>query len=338
MKLAVVGLGGEGRNALLKNVDPAFADVRALCDINPDHLTKADEILAANKRPPAKHYADWKEMLQKEDLEAVVLAPPLWLHTEMTVGCLEAGKHVLCEKMMAWDLDGLPEDAGGGEEDAAGSSRSATSASTTPSTRPPTRASSRRASSARSTTARLVWHRNQNWRRKEDAAEPRLRSRRPGATRTGSTSLNWRLYWKYSKGLLAELASHQVNISNWFFGAVPEAVHASGRRLPLQGRPRGGGPRLRHLRVPAGEDRGLLHDRVQRLRRLLRDVHGHQGDAHPEPGAPGLPVRRRAARRLPASRPRPRGRAPRSRRPRRAPRRGPRARRRRRAGATSPSA
>jgi len=39
---------------------------------------------------------------------------------------------------------------------------------------------------------------------------------------------NWRLYWRYSKGLLAELASHQVNVANWFFGAVPSAVSAVG--------------------------------------------------------------------------------------------------------------
>ena len=43
-------------------------------------------------------------MLQKEDLEAVIMAPPLWAHADIAVGCLDAGKHVLCEKMMAWDV------------------------------------------------------------------------------------------------------------------------------------------------------------------------------------------------------------------------------------------
>jgi len=40
--------------------------------------------------------------------------------------------------------------------------------------------------------------------------------------------LNWRLYRKYSRGLLAELGSHQVAIANWFFGGPPEAAYASG--------------------------------------------------------------------------------------------------------------
>jgi predicted dehydrogenase len=226
VKIAVVGLGGEGRNALLKNVDPAFADVKALCDINPAHLTKADEILAANKRPPAKHYADWKEMLQKEDLEAVVLAPPLWLHTEMTAGCLEAGKHVLCEKMMAWDLEGCRK-----MQEAAKKSGRLLEIGYQRFYNPVYQAAHEGIVKAgvlgEVYLARLVWHRNQNWRRKEDPPSPDY-DPTPWGYPDWEHLLNWRLYWKYSKGLLAELASHQVNISNWFFGAVPEAVHASG--------------------------------------------------------------------------------------------------------------
>jgi predicted dehydrogenase len=49
----------------------------------------------------ANEYDDWQEMLQKEDLEAVHIATPLWMHSSIAVGALNAGKHVLCEKMMA---------------------------------------------------------------------------------------------------------------------------------------------------------------------------------------------------------------------------------------------
>ena len=63
-------------------------------------------MIAKRGATPARHYAEWREMLQKEDLEAVIIALPLWLHADVTVACLEAGKYVLCEKMMAWDVAG----------------------------------------------------------------------------------------------------------------------------------------------------------------------------------------------------------------------------------------
>ena len=34
------------------------------------------------------------------------MAPPLWAHADIACGLMEAGKHVLCEKMMAWDAAG----------------------------------------------------------------------------------------------------------------------------------------------------------------------------------------------------------------------------------------
>jgi hypothetical protein len=43
-------------------------------------------------------------MIQKEKLEAVVLASPLFTHADIAVACMEAGLHVLSEKMMAWDV------------------------------------------------------------------------------------------------------------------------------------------------------------------------------------------------------------------------------------------
>src|SRR5262249_29692688 len=98
VRLGFIGVGGEGR-VLLSQVDPAVGSVKAMADINPSQLAKADEVLKKNNQPPATHYAEWKDMLEKENLEGVVMAVPLWAHAEITAGCLEAGKHVLCEKM-----------------------------------------------------------------------------------------------------------------------------------------------------------------------------------------------------------------------------------------------
>jgi predicted dehydrogenase len=236
VRVGFIGLGGQGRSALLRNTDPAFAEVKAFCDVNPSHLAKADEVLAEAKKPAAKHYDDWKEMLQKEDLEAVILAPPLWLHTAMTVACLEAGKHVLCEKMMAWDLEGCRR-----MQEAAKKTGRLLEIGYQRFYNPVYQAAHEGIIKAGLLGdiyhARLVWHRNGTWRRQEDPPAPGFDASRWGYP-TFDHLVNWRLYWRYSKGLLAELASHQVNISNWFFGAVPTAVTGAGGvyRFPEGGR------------------------------------------------------------------------------------------------------
>ena len=52
VRVGFIGVGGQGRS-LLRNVDPVFADLRAMCDINPTSLALADKVLVEGKRPPA---------------------------------------------------------------------------------------------------------------------------------------------------------------------------------------------------------------------------------------------------------------------------------------------
>lgn len=225
VRVGFVGVGAQGR-VLLQNVDPAYAEVRALCDINPASLAMADAILADHKQPPARHYVEWRDMLAKEDLEAVIMAPPLWMHAEIAIGCLEAGKHVLCEKMMAWDVDGCDRMANAARRNdrllEIGYQRRYN---------PMYRAAYDGVVKAGLLGdvyhVRLVWHRNGNWRRTGEPPTPDYDPSRWGYP-DFEHLLNWRLYWKYSQGLFAELASHQVNATNWFLDAEPTAVFAAG--------------------------------------------------------------------------------------------------------------
>jgi len=233
VRVGIIGLGSEGR-VLLEQTDPAFADVRALCDVNPSQLAKADAVLQRKNLPPARHYPEWKDMLAKEDIEAVIIAAPLWLHADLTVGCLEAGKHVLCEKMMAWDVAGCERMI-----DAARKTGKILEIGYQRNYNPVYQAAYDGIIKAGVLGdvyhARLVWHRNGNWRRQAEMPSPDYDPSRWGYP-TFDHLINWRLFWRYSKGLFAELASHQVNVANWFFQAVPEAVQSSGGlyRFPEQ--------------------------------------------------------------------------------------------------------
>jgi predicted dehydrogenase len=85
--------------------------------------------------------------------------------------------------------------------------------------------------------ARIVWHRNGTWRRKADPPSPNYDPSKWGYP-TFDHLINWRLFNRYSRGLLAELASHQINVTNWFLDAQPDAVIGTGGvyRFPEGGR------------------------------------------------------------------------------------------------------
>jgi predicted dehydrogenase len=69
--------------------------VLALCDIKPDRLDKA--ATAAAKDNPAT-YADWHKVIERKDVDAVFIATPPYLHSEMAIAAIKAGKNVYCEK------------------------------------------------------------------------------------------------------------------------------------------------------------------------------------------------------------------------------------------------
>jgi predicted dehydrogenase len=63
------------------------------------------------------------------------------------------------------------------------------------------------------THVRAQWNRNGSWRRAVPNNDPKL-----------ERLLNWRLYNSSSRGLMAELGSHQIDVTNWFLGMHPIAV------------------------------------------------------------------------------------------------------------------
>jgi predicted dehydrogenase len=70
----------------------------AFCDIVPERAQKACEEFGA---PGAKTYADYKELVTASGLDAVHVCTPNKSHAPITIACLEAGMHVMCEKPMA---------------------------------------------------------------------------------------------------------------------------------------------------------------------------------------------------------------------------------------------
>jgi predicted dehydrogenase len=225
VRVGFIGVGGQGR-ALLTRLDHDYADVKAIADIRPDSLAAADAILKTKRQPAAKHYTEFKDMLEHEDIEAIITAPPLWMHADIVTACLNAGKHVLCEKMMAKTRDGyhamMDAAAKNGRILEIGYQRNYN-----PVYRSAYEGVMKTGVLGEIYHTRLVWARNGNWRRNQTPPSKDFDASKWGYP-TWDHLANWRLYWRYSEGLFAELGSHQVNAANWFLGKVPERIQAMG--------------------------------------------------------------------------------------------------------------
>ena len=225
VKVGYIGLGGQGR-ALLTRTDYSHVEAKAFCDIRPDSLAAADEVLKRAGQPPAKHYVEFADMLEREDIEAIITAPPLWMHADIVTACLDAGKHVLCEKMIAKTREGYRAMiAAAARNDRVleiGYQRNYN-----PVYRTAYEGVVKKGLLGDIYSVRLSWARNGNWRRTQTAPSKDFDASKWGYP-TWDHLVNWRLYWRYSEGLFAELGSHQVNATNWFLGATPQRVQAMG--------------------------------------------------------------------------------------------------------------
>jgi predicted dehydrogenase len=75
------------------------------------------------------------------------------------------------------------------------------------------------------THIRCCWHRNGNWRR----PVPRINfDPRPWGYPDLEHLINWRMYRRYSQGLMAELGSHMIEVVNLIYGSMPVAVTGMG--------------------------------------------------------------------------------------------------------------
>lgn len=210
VQFGIIGTGSRG-TYLLKHLAKIDAGrCVAICDIDNEQLDKAQKTIGGSP----KRFNDYRELLAQRDVEAVLVTTPLFLHFPITKDALVSGKHVFCEKSLVF----RPEEVHALRALKAEHPKQVLQTGL-----------QRRYSKFYQTAKDMVdkgvlgkvtamhcqWHRNM-------VNNPSsLWTPKPG----GESNLkNWRLYRKYSGGLVAELTSHQVDVADWMFGAGPEMV------------------------------------------------------------------------------------------------------------------
>lgn len=207
-RLGIIGPGSRGRflmRFLLKNPK---VQIVALCDIYRASMEKALALV-----PEAKVYEDYRSLLEDKNIDAVLVATPLSAHYKIVMDAFDAGKHVFCEKCIGYTI-----------EECYNMYRRHCSTARIFFTGQQRLFDPRyikamemihAGSFGEINAIRTFWNRNGDWRR--SVPSPSL-----------ERLINWRLYKEFSKGLMTELACHQLQIGSWALRRIPEKVMGHG--------------------------------------------------------------------------------------------------------------
>jgi len=98
LRLALIGCGGQGtgdaRNA------SRFGKVVAVCDVDANHMARAQKTF-----PGAAGYSDFRKLLERKDVDAVICGTVDHWHTLVAMAAMKAGKDIYCEKPMTLTID-----------------------------------------------------------------------------------------------------------------------------------------------------------------------------------------------------------------------------------------
>ena len=229
LSVALIGAGAQGRVLLMSALKIPGLRFKAICDIWPYHQTYAQRYLKKYGFD-VNVYEDYTELLaQEQDLDAVIVASPDWVHAEHANACMNAGLHVYCEKEMSNSLV-----------------KAQSMVETSRKTGKLLQIGHQRRSNpryvhaidtlindvhllGRVTQAYAQWNRSKTldlgWPKGQEMSQEML-------DKYGYASMskfrNWRWYKKYGGGPIVDLGSHQIDLFAWVFGVNPKSVMASG--------------------------------------------------------------------------------------------------------------
>jgi len=210
VQFGMIGTGSRGTYLLKHLAKIDNGRCVALCDLRQEGLDLGVKTIGTNP----KTFKDYRELLAQKDVDAVLVTTPLYMHFPITKDALQSGKHVFCEKSMVHK----PEEVGALRALAAQHPKQTLQVGLQ-------RRYSRFYQAVKDMVDKKVLgdvkHIHAQWHRNMVNKPSSLWTMKPGGK---SNWANWRLYRDFSGGIVAELTSHQVDISDWMFGSTPEFV------------------------------------------------------------------------------------------------------------------
>lgn len=108
VRIAVIGLGQRGSDAVERLSYIDGVEIVALCDKYADRVEAAQKTLEKMKRPRAKAYSGeegWKAVCESNDVDLVYTPTPWYLHSPIALRAMNNGKHAAVEVPASVNMD-----------------------------------------------------------------------------------------------------------------------------------------------------------------------------------------------------------------------------------------
>jgi predicted dehydrogenase len=205
--VGLIGAGRQGREIIGELQKIANVTIAAVCDADESRLANA-----ARRAEGAAAIADHRALLERAEIEAVIIATPTHTHRAIALDAIAAGKHVYCESPLAATIDDCDAIA-----KHAGEAKTIFHTGMHGRSNPIYNLARKlRGEGIRDIVlARAQYHRKTTW-------------RVPAADASRERDLNWRLDPERSSGLAGEFGAQQFDVFHWFLNQYPTKVRGSG--------------------------------------------------------------------------------------------------------------
>ena len=105
VSFGIIGTGGRGTYVGTHMAHDPNARLTAICDIYPDRIDQAKTKIPGADQ--ARVYRNYHDLLSQPDIDAVLIATPVFLHPEHFEAAVEAKKNIYCEKPAGADVAGV---------------------------------------------------------------------------------------------------------------------------------------------------------------------------------------------------------------------------------------
>ena len=205
VRLGVIGPGSRGKELMRQMLRVPGVEIVAVCDVYEPRFAQASELVG--RQIPG--YKDHRALLDRKDLDAVLVASPPVFHAQHVIDTMLSGRPAYGEKTMGFTpqscFDIVDTVKKTGQVFQVGHQMRYA---------PWFQESVKRIREGEigePTHIYSYWCRRDDWRRTVPSPDM-------------EHLMNWRLYRESSGGLLEELGSHQIDFANWVFGEHPKSV------------------------------------------------------------------------------------------------------------------